>query len=153
MSEEKQEKCPEFIADSLEDAKLMLLQHLAKQQSDQTISRPKVGFIRYLTGLILPLLFYSVEIFLFFWLRYPLWLLIVLIAITFALSFRFFLILTVLNYQKFAPKSLRCSCRFEPCCSNYMLLAIEKHGTVKGFAKGVRRICRCHYPNGGIDYP
>jgi putative component of membrane protein insertase Oxa1/YidC/SpoIIIJ protein YidD len=34
-----------------------------------------------------------------------------------------------------------------------MILAIEKYGVVKGVIKGIRRILRCNYPNGGIDYP
>lgn len=31
-------------------------------------------------------------------------------------------------YQRYAPDSLRNKCRFEPSCSEYMLLAIEKYG-------------------------
>ncbi|MBP7791480.1 MAG: membrane protein insertion efficiency factor YidD [Candidatus Goldbacteria bacterium] len=56
-------------------------------------------------------------------------------------------------YQKHAPKELRQSCRFEPTCSDYMMLAVEKYGLMKGVIKGVARIFRCHAPNGGIDYP
>ena len=40
-------------------------------------------------------------------------------------------------YQRKGPKSLHEACRFEPTCSNYMLLAIEKYGTLKGVAKGI----------------
>ena len=57
------------------------------------------------------------------------------------------------TYQHIAPKSLRESCRFEPSCSNYMILAIEKHGSVKGVLMGIQRLSKCRYPNGGIDYP
>ncbi|MDR0908316.1 MAG: membrane protein insertion efficiency factor YidD [Spirochaetaceae bacterium] len=56
-------------------------------------------------------------------------------------------------YQSKAPAELRASCRFEPSCSNYMILAIQKYGTFSGIMKGLHRIIRCHYPNGGIDYP
>ena len=59
----------------------------------------------------------------------------------------------ILLYQKFASEKLRSSCLFEPSCSEYMILAIEKYGFIKGFIKGIKRIFRCHYPNGGIDYP
>jgi len=59
----------------------------------------------------------------------------------------------IVLYQKLAPKKLRESCRFEPTCSNYMILAIEKNGIIKGIAFGLRRLFRCRYPNGGIDYP
>ncbi len=56
-------------------------------------------------------------------------------------------------YQKTAPQSLRQSCRFEPSCSNYMILAIEKYGVIKGVWLGLKRISRCRVPNGGKDYP
>lgn len=56
-------------------------------------------------------------------------------------------------YQKKAPDRLHNACLYEPTCSNYMLLAIEKYGTVRGVIKGIKRILRCHPPNGGIDYP
>lgn len=60
------------------------------------------------------------------------------------------LIFLVRLYQKIPHPKL---CRFEPSCSTYMILAIEKYGVVKGVFKGIWRIMRCHYPNGGEDYP
>lgn len=62
-------------------------------------------------------------------------------------------IFMVRMYQKFAPESIRDKCLFEPCCSNYMIMAIEKYGFFKGVYKGMKRIRRCRLPNGGIDYP
>ena len=59
----------------------------------------------------------------------------------------------ILLYQRFAPERIRRSCVFEPSCSEYMLLAIKKYGTIKGIIKGIGRLFRCHYPNGGVDYP
>lgn len=56
-------------------------------------------------------------------------------------------------YQKYAPKKLRASCRFEPTCSNYMLLALDKYGLFKGIYLGVIRLRKCRVPNGGYDYP
>lgn len=56
-------------------------------------------------------------------------------------------------YQRYAPTSVRQACRFEPSCSEYMKLAILKYGIIKGISKGWKRILRCRYPNGGIDYP
>jgi putative membrane protein insertion efficiency factor len=45
-------------------------------------------------------------------------------------------------------------CRFEPSCSEYMILAVRKFGPFWGTAKGVRRICRCHpWNEGGYDPP
>lgn len=59
----------------------------------------------------------------------------------------------VLLYKAFAPMSLRKQCRFEPSCSTYMVMAINKYGLFIGVYKGIRRITRCCPPNGGIDYP
>ncbi len=56
-------------------------------------------------------------------------------------------------YQRKAPDSMRSSCLFEPTCSEYMILAVEKYGWFKGLFKGIKRILRCHEPNGGVDYP
>ena len=59
----------------------------------------------------------------------------------------------ILLYQKHAPEKMRRSCLFVPSCSEYMLLSIEKYGAVGGVCKGLNRLCRCHRPNGGEDYP
>lgn len=56
-------------------------------------------------------------------------------------------------YQRFAPDRIREKCRFEPSCSQYMVLAIEKYGLVRGLIKGVDRLKRCNTDNGGYDYP
>jgi len=34
-----------------------------------------------------------------------------------------------------------------------MIMAINKYGSVKGFILGIKRLLRCHYPNGELDYP
>jgi putative membrane protein insertion efficiency factor len=45
-------------------------------------------------------------------------------------------------------------CRFQPTCSQYMIEAVRKYGLVRGVAKGVWRICRCHpFARGGFDPP
>ena len=36
------------------------------------------------------------------------------------------------------------SCRFDPTCSAYALIALERHGALKGSWLTVRRILRCH---------
>lgn len=64
-----------------------------------------------------------------------------------------FIVTLILIYQKIAPDSIRSACLFEPSCSNYMLLAIEKYGLIKGVFKGIKRLLKCHQPNGGIDNP
>jgi putative membrane protein insertion efficiency factor len=45
-------------------------------------------------------------------------------------------------------------CRFQPSCSEYMILSVRKYGPFRGAWKGVRRICRCHpWSPGGYDPP
>jgi putative component of membrane protein insertase Oxa1/YidC/SpoIIIJ protein YidD len=64
-----------------------------------------------------------------------------------------FLIGMVLMYKAFAPYSIRGQCRFEPSCSTYMFMALQKYGILIGVTKGICRICRCKPPYGGVDYP
>jgi uncharacterized protein len=46
------------------------------------------------------------------------------------------------------------TCRFEPSCSHYFILAVQKHGPVNGTAQGVWRVCRCNPWGGhGADLP
>ena len=47
-------------------------------------------------------------------------------------------------YQKTFGLLFRGSCKFSPTCSQYMLLAIKKHGVIMGGIKGMRRLGRCH---------
>lgn len=45
------------------------------------------------------------------------------------------------------------SCRFYPTCSQYALLAIEKHGAIRGGWLALKRIMKCHpFHPGGIDH-
>lgn len=45
-------------------------------------------------------------------------------------------------------------CRFEPSCSRYMEASLRKHGPIRGFVRGVRRLLKCHPWNpGGYDPP
>ena len=74
------------------------------------------------------------------------------ILLTYPLLKRF-VIGGVLMYKAFAPKEMRDRCRFEPTCSTYMVMAIQKYGLFRGVFKGIKRITRCKPPNGGIDYP
>lgn len=56
-------------------------------------------------------------------------------------------------YQNKASDETRLKCVFEPSCSEYMILAVNKYGVIRGLYKGIRRLLRCHPPNGGQDYP
>ncbi len=57
-------------------------------------------------------------------------------------------------YKRYISPLLPRSCRFSPTCSEYMRLAVLKHGAVRGVVLGVGRILRCQplFP-GGIDLP
>lgn len=59
----------------------------------------------------------------------------------------------ILFYQVIAPQKIRNSCRFEPSCSHYAILALKKYGFLKGWRMAFNRLGRCRYPNGGEDYP
>ena len=56
-------------------------------------------------------------------------------------------------YQRYAPEAVRRKCRFEPSCSEYMILALEKYGLFKGLKKGINRLKRCNINDGGYDMP
>lgn len=56
-------------------------------------------------------------------------------------------------YQRYAPDSVRNKCRFEPSCSQYMIMALQKYGLIKGLKKGIDRLKRCNINNGGFDLP
>lgn len=55
-------------------------------------------------------------------------------------------------YQNLASDETRTRCVFEPSCSEYMILAVQKYGVIKGVWKGINRLRRCGHER-GIDYP
>ena len=69
---------------------------------------------------------------------------------------RYLLILFIKFYQKFLTRFTP-DCIYEPSCSQYCLLAIEKYGVWKGLRMFKARINRCdmeHIHNYGMkDYP
>ena len=53
--------------------------------------------------------------------------------------------------QAISPWKNPC-CRFIPSCSEYAVLAIEKHGPAKGLMLSARRLLKCHpFHSGGYD--
>jgi uncharacterized protein len=57
-------------------------------------------------------------------------------------------------YQVTLSPLLGPACRFEPSCSRYMVESLKKYGLVKGLARGLRRVSRCHpWDPGGYDPP
>jgi uncharacterized protein len=44
------------------------------------------------------------------------------------------------------------ACRFQPTCSEYGAIAVQRHGVVRGVALAVWRVLRCHpFARGGFD--
>jgi putative component of membrane protein insertase Oxa1/YidC/SpoIIIJ protein YidD len=57
-------------------------------------------------------------------------------------------------YQHYAPERIRRKCIFKPTCSEYMILALEKYGLIKGLYKGIYRMFfRCKGFYYSVDYP
>jgi putative membrane protein insertion efficiency factor len=62
------------------------------------------------------------------------------------------LIVPVTGYRRFISPLLPPSCRFAPSCSEYALVALQRHGAARGLWLTVRRLARCHPFNpGGYD--
>mgnify|MGYP003432075826 CR=1 len=62
-------------------------------------------------------------------------------------------ILSVLirGYQLTISSWLPPMCRYTPSCSQYAILAINKHGIIKGVFLSIKRILRCN-PWGGCGH-
>ena len=58
----------------------------------------------------------------------------------------------VRGYRLLLKPWLGNACRFEPTCSAYVLLALDRHGAIGGSWLGTKRLLRCHpWCDGGID--
>ncbi|WP_457600949.1 membrane protein insertion efficiency factor YidD [Hydrogenivirga sp.] len=67
---------------------------------------------------------------------------------------RWFLIKLLKFWQVFVSPLYPPSCRFHPTCSEYAILAVEKHGALKGSVKALWRVLRCNpWSKGGVDLP
>jgi len=61
----------------------------------------------------------------------------------------YIIIIPIRIYQKFISPLLGSNCRYQPTCSQYMIVAIREWGPFKGVFLGLKRIARCH-PWGGF---
>ena len=86
-----------------------------------------------------------------------LWTVVICAAVYASVHLKRIILSSVKIYQRFAPRKLRSRCRFEPSCSQYMILATERYGAVMGLRKGIGRLCRCNDRGdglrGGLDPP
>ncbi|MGO9125924.1 MAG: membrane protein insertion efficiency factor YidD [Terriglobales bacterium] len=62
-------------------------------------------------------------------------------------------VLTLLRAYRWAVSPfLPPACRYVPTCSEYALEAVERYGVMRGSAKAVWRVLRCHpLTRGGLD--
>lgn len=62
------------------------------------------------------------------------------------------LIIMIKGYRLFLSPLKPPCCRFVPTCSEYALMALQKHGAVRGTVMALKRILRCHpFHPGGYD--
>ena len=148
---------------SMAKAMEILIEQLEQQQKERyaSIIRPEVnlkkGLIIGVISLVCLIFSIVAAILIAPLLNISKWLLISAVVfvffVVFCISSKKIIIWSILVYQRYAPAELRLSCCFKPSCSEYMKLAVEKYGVLRGVFKGIKRLFRCHYPNGGEDYP
>ena len=123
----------------------------------RVIVRPKIQWLKLILKTMIPLALASILAVAMHRFGIHLGIAIFIPAILFLgyciLNMKAAIICAVRLYQKFAPESIRRKCRFEPSCSEYMILAIEKYGLKKGLSKGIDRLKRCNINDGGFDMP
>lgn len=81
------------------------------------------------------------------------WVCVAFVLVVLMLYAKRILICMVHIYQRYAPDATRNKCRFEPSCSQYMILSLQKYGLWKGLFKGIDRLKRCRAKDGGFDEP
>ena len=124
---------------------------------NRILVRPRPHFGRAIFFLAAMLALAFLIALLVYWLSDLIWLSVVcgvlsVIAVCIVFA-KHILIWSVRIYQRFAPAKVRNRCRFEPSCSEYMILSIQKYGVRKGFKKGLKRWKSCKPPHGGFDWP
>ncbi len=62
------------------------------------------------------------------------------------------LTITIKIYQKWISPSFAPRCKYYPSCSEYAVVAIERHG-LRGVVMAAWRLIRCNpWSHGGVDY-
>lgn len=65
---------------------------------------------------------------------------------------RSLLITLIRCYQRFISPLTGNACRFHPSCSSYSIQSLETYGIVKGTARSLVRLAKCHpFHPGGHD--
>jgi putative membrane protein insertion efficiency factor len=66
--------------------------------------------------------------------------------------FQHLIIRAISFYQKGISPFFTPCCRFQPSCSEYTKVAVERHGPWQGLALGIKRLLRCQPINGKDGY-
>ncbi len=62
------------------------------------------------------------------------------------------LFIKLIKLYQLIPGPWHNTCRFEPTCSNYAIIAIDRFGIIKGSYLTIKRILRCNpFCKGGND--
>ena len=109
--------------------------------------RPKINYFIVVINVLIPLLL----CFAICW--WSVCYAIVCLSLYILIRMRTIILFFIRVYQRYASEDIRLACVFTPSCSEYMVLSIEKYGLIYGGIKGVKRLKRCNFPNGGEDYP
>lgn len=149
----------ELSEDNPKLAEQMILEQIQREHSLKVVIRPKIKVWKDILRLTVSVVV-TISILLFVHILFPklnsvLFFLLCLISgiIWCIFNLKRLLITLIILYQKYAPEKIRSACLFKPCCSEYMKQAILKYGVISGLIRGIERIRRCRYPNGGIDEP
>ena len=66
---------------------------------------------------------------------------------------KYLLIFILKGYKYLISPLLGNRCRFYPSCSEYMITAIQRFGSIRGLKLGLKRLSKCHPGcEGEIDY-
>ena len=152
-----------FTEDQLKDLAKIGEEMLGDEQDPRSVryvrklNRPKISWFRIISYILIPIVVLAGLIVLLEYLGVHTVINVlaaaVILAVYILLTLKKAVICAVKVYQRYAPDTVRNKCRFEPSCSEYMILAIEKYGIIKGARKGINRLRRCNVNDGGFDYP
>ncbi len=148
--------------DNISETAKMLFTNLEKQDPasinyERILERPNINWLQVILQVIIPIIAFilSVKLLLKNGINFLCSMRIACFSLFFyiLLHLKKILICLVHIYQHFAPDSIRMKCRFEPSCSQYMILALEKYGVFRGLKMGINRLNKCKIGNGGYDFP
>lgn len=121
------------------------------------ILRPKINWLILVGWLLIPIALILFLNFIFSIINlsvyYKISIVIIVLSLYICLTAKSITIFAIKVYQRYAPYTVRLKCRFEPSCSEYMILSIQKYGLIKGIYLGIKRLKRCNIDGGGFDYP